>query len=92
MTPKEIGIRIRQFRKRAKISQLELELRIDAAFGSISRIENGITNPTKETLFAIAEALELSTYETAFLFGIELESPSQDRSITDRQFDNIYPI
>jgi transcriptional regulator with XRE-family HTH domain len=67
-----LGQRIRQFRKSAGLSQIELELRIDAAFGSISRMENGITNPTKETLFAIAQALSLNSFETAYLFGIEI--------------------
>jgi transcriptional regulator with XRE-family HTH domain len=63
---------VKQFRKRSGITQMELELRIGAAFGTISRVENGVTNPTKETLLSIAFALELSTIETALLFGIKL--------------------
>lgn len=84
------GNKIRTLRKRAGITQLELELRIDAAFGSISRIENGITNPTKETLFAIAKALGLGPFETADLFGINLLNGFN--ALTPQQFDNIYPI
>lgn len=36
--------------------------------------ENGLTNPTKETLFAIANALSLTGLETAILFGIDITS------------------
>lgn len=80
------GQRIKQFRKRAKVTQLELELRINASFGSISRIENGITNPTKETLLEIAKALNLNPLETAMLFGILIEN-----SVL-QQFNNNYEL
>ncbi|CAG1021548.1 hypothetical protein DOJK_01069 [Patescibacteria group bacterium] len=70
----EQGKRIKYFRKRANVTQLELELRINASFGSISRMETGLTNPTKETLFAIANALNLTGLETAILFGIDITS------------------
>jgi len=85
------GFRIKQFRKRAGLSQMELELRINAAFGSVSRMENGITNPTKETLFAIANALELTSIETASLFGIDL-GQEYISSITNQLSDNIYQV
>lgn len=68
------GNKIKTLRKKAGITQLELELRINAAFGSISRIENGVTNPTKETLFLIAQALKLTLEETIYLFGFEILS------------------
>ena len=48
-----IGMEIRSFRKRAGISQMELEIAIGASGGMISRIENGTVNPTKETLLKI---------------------------------------
>jgi len=73
MKSMETGQRIRQFRKKAGITQIELELRINASFGSISRMENGLTNPTKETLFLISQAIKLTPYETAYLFGIQIE-------------------
>jgi len=85
------GQRIRQFRKRSNLSQMELELRIGAAFGSVSRMENGITNPTKETLFAIADALNLSAVETAILFGINIALDS-GVAIISGLFDNIYQV
>lgn len=90
MDKTNLGQRIKYFRKRSKLSQMELELRINAAFGSVSRMENGITNPTKETLFSIAEALELSAVETATLFGINISEENTD-FITEL-FDNIFQV
>lgn len=71
------GEKIKYFRKRANISQLVLETEIGAACGSLSRIEHGIVNPTKETLFQIARVLKLNSYETAYLFGIFIENISE---------------
>lgn len=68
-----LGERIKYFRQRANLTQIELELMIDVSFGSISRIENNITNPNKETLLLIANAINLNSIETASLFGIEIE-------------------
>jgi transcriptional regulator with XRE-family HTH domain len=71
MQTNNIGNKIRIFRKRAGMSQLDLEVAIDASNGMISRIETGDVNPTKETIFKIAEALKLNGIETAELFGIK---------------------
>lgn len=86
----DYGNKIKYFRKRAEISQLQLEVLINASFGSISRIENGLTNPTKETLFAIANALKLNSLETINLFGITLEDKGLD--FINLQFDNTYRV
>ncbi len=67
-----VGQKIKRFRKRAGLSQLSLELAIEASPGSLSRIESGKVNPTKETIVDIATALELETKEIASLFGIEV--------------------
>lgn len=67
-----LGQKIRRFRKRAALSQLSLELVIEASPGSLSRIESGKVNPTKETIVDIAKALKLETREIASLFGIEV--------------------
>ncbi len=67
-----IGQKIKQFRKRAGLSQFALELAIDASPGSISKTENGKTNPMKETIIDIANTLQLNTKEIASLFGIEV--------------------
>lgn len=64
-----IGRRLRFFRNRAKLSQLDLETATDMSPGALSRIENGAVNPTKETILQLAEVLGLSQIETEYTFG-----------------------
>jgi transcriptional regulator with XRE-family HTH domain len=70
-----LGSKIKYFRKRAKMSQLQLENEIGAAAGSISRIENGEVNPTKETLKKIHKKLKLTSREYRYLDG-DLAKPA----------------
>ncbi|MEO6729410.1 MAG: helix-turn-helix domain-containing protein [Candidatus Dojkabacteria bacterium] len=69
----KLGQKIRNFRKRANKSQMDLELEIGASPGSLSRIENGEVNPTKETLVKIIEVLKLQNIEAATLFNLDLK-------------------
>lgn len=64
------ALALKKYRLNKGVSQLDLELAINASTGTISRIENGRINPTKETLFKIAEFLELDSYETLILIGV----------------------
>ena len=66
---KVLGQRIRSFRKRAGLSQMNLELELESSPGSLSRIENGEVNPTKETLYKISDHLDLSNQERQYLYG-----------------------
>ncbi|MBD3363223.1 helix-turn-helix domain-containing protein [Candidatus Dojkabacteria bacterium] len=63
---------------------MELELEIGASPGSISRIENGKVNPTKETIINIARALKLDTYDIASLFGVDLKDLTSIFKITTK--------
>lgn len=72
-----IGQKVRFFRKRAGLSQLKLESEINAANGSISRIENDETNPTKETLLELSKILKLNEKEKDYLIGITSEPATQ---------------
>jgi transcriptional regulator with XRE-family HTH domain len=72
-----IGKRVKQYREASKMSQLDLEIAINASSGMISRIENGKTNPTKETLIEIATALELKPIEVGYLLGVTKPDPNQ---------------
>jgi putative transcriptional regulator len=72
MADQTLGQKIKNFRKRSGMSQLELESAISASPGSISRIESGKVNPTKETLFNISESLQLSPREAGSLFDINI--------------------
>lgn len=67
-----IGSKIREYRKKAGLSQFDLENEIDASAGSLSRIENNEVNPTKETLSKISKVLNLKSSEVADLIGIEI--------------------
>lgn len=73
----DYGNKIKYFRKRASLSQFELELKAGFANGVICRIEKGLTNPSKETLHKIAQVLNLSQVELAYLFGINLAVTNQ---------------
>jgi transcriptional regulator with XRE-family HTH domain len=72
-----LGDKIMHFRKKAGFSQFELEIEIDASPGSLSRIEHGSTNPSKETLNKIAEALNLNFREVDYLNGPLSKLPSE---------------
>jgi transcriptional regulator with XRE-family HTH domain len=67
---KDIGSKIRVMRKRAGLSQLDLETLMNASPGSISRLEAGKVNPSKETIFEIIEKLQLQGEEIVSLFEI----------------------
>jgi DNA-binding XRE family transcriptional regulator len=66
-----IGQKLKLYRTQTQMSQMDLEVAIDASFGSISRIETGRVNPTKETIISIAKVLRMQTREIADLFGID---------------------
>jgi len=76
--------KIREYRIRAHISQLQLELAINASTGSISRIENGQINPTKETLLKIADVLYLNFLEKADLLGLQITEEELLNLITQK--------
>jgi transcriptional regulator with XRE-family HTH domain len=67
-----VGNKIKEYRIRAGLSQMDAELRLGMAPGSLSRIENGKVNPTKETLLQMSEFFSLNAIETADLLGVEI--------------------
>jgi len=75
---KILGSRIKYFRKRAQLSQFDLENEIGASAGVISRIESGKVNPTKETVREVAEALEMNNRELDYLIGVTAEPATRD--------------
>jgi transcriptional regulator with XRE-family HTH domain len=78
-----VGQKIRNFRKRAGLSQLDLEVEIGAATGSVSRLENGEVNPSKETLIKIIESLDLNLYDAADLFEINIHQDPVEKIIAE---------
>lgn len=82
MDSKVLGDRIRTFRKRAGISQMDLEIQMEASPGSLSRIESGEVNPTKETLSRIGNILHLTDSEKRYLYG-DLFYKASDEEVQD---------
>lgn len=58
-----IGDRLRKLRSHKKLSQGDIEKRTGLLRCYLSRVENGHTVPTIETLEKIARALEISMYQ-----------------------------
>lgn len=65
------GIRLRRLRRKRRLSQGALELRAELAFGTLSRIENNHTSPSKETLYKLAIALDVNLSEAIELFLLD---------------------
>jgi transcriptional regulator with XRE-family HTH domain len=70
--PLSAGELIKSYRNEKGLSQLDLEVGIGAAFGSLTKIENGKINPSKETIYKIIDFLELSPAHALKLFNIDM--------------------
>jgi transcriptional regulator with XRE-family HTH domain len=69
----DIGDKLRRLREEKHLTQGEIEKRSGLLRCYLSRVENGITIPSIETLEKITRALEIEMYQ---LFYGEDESPS----------------
>lgn len=74
-----IGERIREIRERQELSQGDVESRTGLLRCYISRVENGHTVPTVETLEKFAHALEVPLYQL-FYDGSKLSGPIRTRA------------
>jgi transcriptional regulator with XRE-family HTH domain len=80
------GKRLRGFRQSRGKSQIELELEINVASGSISRFEADKVSPSRKTLKKISDALNLNEREFAYLSG-KTSSLVSDKEITTAIID-----
>ena len=93
-----LGEKIKFFRKELGYSQSYLELETDLAFGVLSRIENNLINPTKETILKISTALNLDDSDVAYLLSLQNSSPSEEEvkavreKIADVLGQEIFPM
>lgn len=71
-TENNLGQKIREFRKRVGMSQMEVEIAINGSNGMLSRIENGVVDPSKETLSRLANILELNSTEIMDLLDLNI--------------------
>ena len=76
-----IGERLRDLREAKNLSQGDIEHRTGLIRCYISRVENGHTVPSVETLEKFARALEVHTYQ---LFYDGDESPKPSQSVRSR--------
>lgn len=65
-----IGEKIRFFRQRSELTQMELELEAKLGVGTVNKIESGQNKPMPRTIHKIALALNLDGKETAYLLGV----------------------
>ena len=72
---KNIGEKIKFYRKKLKISQFELAEKVNMEMKSLSRIESGYNYPQCENLVAIAQVLEVSPWQLYFID--EYKSPEE---------------
>ncbi len=72
-----LGQKLKFFRKQKGLSQSQLEIEADLAFGTISRIENRQINPTKETIIKIVQSLGLQENDLTYLLELRNSSPSE---------------
>ena len=83
-----IGDRLRQLRERKNMSQGDIEKRTGLIRNYISRVENGHTVPSIETLEKLAHALEIPMYQ---LFYDGEKPPELPNLIKRKSADGIEP-
>ena len=76
-----IGIRLRKLREERKLSQGDIEKRTGLLRCYISRVENGHTVPSLETLERLAAAMEIPLYQLFY----EGERPPDLTNLTQRK-------
>ena len=82
-----IGNAIKQVRLHYGLSQIELSSKTGISQTSISQIEGGVKNPSKRSIKAICDALEIPE-AILYVLGMEdLDVPSARKSI----YEQLYP-
>lgn len=76
-----IGVRLRKLREERKLSQGDIEKRTGLLRCYISRVENGHTVPSLETLERMAAAMEIPLYQLFY----EGERPPDLPNLTQRK-------
>jgi transcriptional regulator with XRE-family HTH domain len=78
--PVKIGMRIKELREAAGLSQAQVADRTGTSISSVSRIERGQMLPTVGTIFAIAKVLGREGYE---LLPRQSESSTEERALAN---------
>ena len=80
----DVGDRLKEFRELKGLTQSEMEERTGLLRGYISRVENGHTVPTLETLERFARALDAPLYQLLY----EGEKPPQSPTMQAENIDD----
>ncbi|OOQ60408.1 helix-turn-helix domain-containing protein [Mucilaginibacter pedocola] len=72
---KKVGLRIKEARKKARMTQDELATKTGISTASISKIEAGTTDPSLSRIEAIAFALDADILQ---LFGANAKNPDSE--------------
>lgn len=84
----EIGQRLRELREAKNLSQGDIETRTGLIRCYISRVENGHTVPSLETLEKIARAYDMPTYQ--LFVGAEEKSEPNLEAVLSRSDGNLF--
>jgi transcriptional regulator with XRE-family HTH domain len=88
-----IGDRLRAWRERRGLSQLELSLRAEVSTRHLSFVETGRSRPGRELVLRIAEELAIPLRErNALLIAAGFAPVFQQRSFQDPSFDSVRGI
>lgn len=80
-----VGSKIKEYRKKKKMTQKELGKKIDKSDNTISNYETGAIAPSQDALFALAQALEVKVDD--FFPGTTDGYLDQAASNTDNDMD-----
>ncbi len=84
---RQLGARVQDFRRRRKLTQEELGEKAELSEETVSSIERGVNVPRIETIFRIAEALDVSLSE---LFDVAAGTPAPKE--TQAQIDRLLAL
>ena len=69
-----VGRRVREFRKRKKLTQAQLAEKINKTVEMVCHLENGTASTKISTLYDICEVLEIQTYQLfTNIYDFEME-------------------
>ena len=90
---KNLGERIKYFRKKQGLSQTQLAEMVNIEMKSLSRIESGHNYPQCDNLVAIAQALKVAPWQLYFDEGEkDLESMKQEVINALEDKEKIFPL
>ena len=88
-----IGDRLRAWRERRRLSQMEVSLRAEVSARHLSFVETGRARPGRELILRLAEELQIPLRDrNALLVSAGFAPVFQQRPFSDRSFDSVRAI